>query len=56
MDWALFWSDQKSGTADCFSSAAISFSLPAMSKMHHRQGDPGLQFGEFIRFFLHFYL
>jgi hypothetical protein len=41
--WALAWSCQKSGRADCFSSLVISLSLPAMSKMHQRHGNPGLQ-------------
>jgi hypothetical protein len=40
--WALAWSSHKSVAVDCFSSAAISFSLPAMSKMLHGLGDPGL--------------
>jgi hypothetical protein len=33
MDWALAWSDQKSGRADSASSLAISFSFAATSKM-----------------------
>jgi hypothetical protein len=40
--WALAWSSQKSASADFFSSAAISFSWLARSKMLHGLGDPGL--------------
>jgi hypothetical protein len=41
--WALAWSCQKSGSADCFSSPATSFSFPAMSKMLQGLGNSGLQ-------------
>jgi hypothetical protein len=53
--WAATLSDQKSGRADCFSSAAISFSLPAMSKTLQGVGYPVLQVGQFFFEFLHFF-
>jgi hypothetical protein len=51
--WATDWFSQKSGCPDFFSSTAMSFSLPEMSKVHHRQVNPGLYFFILINKFLH---
>ena len=47
--WALALACQKSGLADCSSRAAISFSLPRMSKILQRAGYPVLQIFELVR-------
>jgi hypothetical protein len=37
--WAVCWSFQKSGAADCASSAVASASSAGMSKTHHHMRD-----------------
>jgi hypothetical protein len=51
--WALAWSSQKSGPADCFSRLVMFFSLPAMSKMLHGLGHPGFKIFQPVFQFLH---